>query len=79
MRRACSVATARKRILSTAKKIADYVDYQPLDSQEPEFPSDNYPENEDEFNSDLRDEEYGNGGYERREPRNPNSRGDFEY
>lgn len=57
----------------------DYVDYQPLDSEEPDYPADDYRENEDEFNSDFRDEEYGNGEYDRREPRNPNSRGDFEY
>lgn len=51
----------------------DYVDYQPLDSNEPDYPSD-YPEDE----SGARGER-GNGEYDRREPRNPNVRGDFEY
>ena len=51
----------------------DYVDYQPLDSDEPDYPSD-YPEDEREARG-----ERGNGEYDRREPRNPNMRGDFEY
>ena len=51
----------------------DYVDYQPLDSEDSDYPSD-YPEDERETNG-----EQGNGGYDRREPRYPNTRDDFEY
>ncbi|MEM9274195.1 MAG: Ycf66 family protein [Cyanobacteria bacterium P01_F01_bin.143] len=54
----------------------DYVDYQPLDSKDSDYPSD-YPEDEP---SDR--DERGDGGYDRREPRNPNFsdlRNDYEY
>ncbi len=47
----------------------DYVDYQPLDSDEPDYPEDE---------REARDER-DNGEYGRRQPRNPNMREDFEY
>ncbi len=51
----------------------DYVDYQPLDSEDSDYPSD-YPEDQPEAN-----EERGHGEYNRRESRNPNIRDDYEY
>ncbi|MGK7895839.1 MAG: Ycf66 family protein [Xenococcus sp. (in: cyanobacteria)] len=54
----------------------DYVDYQPLDSDEPDYPSDypsDYPEDEREARGDR-----GNGEYDRQKPRNPNMN-NFEY
>ena len=50
----------------------DYVDYQPLDSEDSDYPSD-YPEDEPEAKVERGDR------YDRREPRNPNTRDDFEY
>lgn len=50
----------------------DYVDYQPLDSKDSDYPEDE-PSDRDER---------GDGGYDRREPRNPNFsdlRNDYEY
>ncbi|ELS03399.1 putative membrane protein, required for N-linked glycosylation [Xenococcus sp. PCC 7305] len=52
----------------------DYVDYQPLDSKDVDYSSD-YPEDERDYN----EEDPGARGYERRSPRNPEIRNDFEY
>ena len=51
----------------------DYVDYQPLESEDSDYPSD-YPEDELADNR-----EQGNREYDRREPNNPNLRNDYEY